>query len=342
MAWFLGFWGTSQRTQYLALLDDAAGIVNNNAVKIAGVEVGRVEAVGVQGQQARLLLRIDKQLPLYKNSQVSVRAKSLLGEKYIQLNPGSQEAGALEPGGRIRQGHATFEVDQLLNSLRTVMGDEEPLTQRLASILRRADHLMAKLEEPEVEEAMRADLERVRRLVDESAAVAQSLHLVLDGQEEHLQKKMRVAANWMGDPRWGRIVGRLDRLTASLDEELPTLLASTRASVVASQSLLQRADAHLDDRSMKALADSLQNLSEISRRTALLSKDLTRLQRKLKQGPLKAEELGQTLHALHKISKRAAKVDQPMIRRFLQKEGLKIYLGGSRDARRELKAIGAR
>lgn len=342
MAFGLGFWGGAGQAQYLALLDDAAGIVPNNAVKVAGVSVGRVESVGVQGQKARLVLRIDEELPLYTDSAVSVRAKSLLGEKYIQLDPGPGGVDRIKPGATIRQGGETFEVDQLLNSLRSMMGDEEPLTEKLGSLLARSDRLMARLEEPEVEAAMKADLERVRRLLDETAGLAQSMRMVLDGQEQYLQKKLRAAASWMGDPRWPRIIARLDQTSRALEGELPSLLLATRETAQASSRLLTRADQALDERTMRAMASSLRDLSEISKQGKALSKDVARLQRALKRGPLKAKDLGSLLASLNKISARAAKLDQAELRRFLQKEGVKIYLGGGRDARRAIQAAGVR
>lgn len=342
MAYVLGVWGTASRVAYQALLDDAAGIVANNAVKIAGVQVGRVESVGVQGKQAKLALKIDADLKLYKNSTVSVRAKSLLGEKYIQLDPGSQDQPLLAAGAQISQGGATFEVDQLLNSLRSVVGEEEPMGQRLASILARSDRLMARLEEPEVEAAMKADLERVRALLDETAGLAKSLGMVLDGQEAYLQRKLKTAAGWIGDPRWTQIVARMDKVSASLEQELPSLLSSTRATAQASASLLARADAQLDDDTMRALASSIQDLAAISKQGRILAKDVARLQRKLKQGPLRADEVGQMLHAFSQISKRAAKLDEKALRRFLQREGVKIYLGRGSDARRVLENQGVR
>lgn len=342
MAYVLGFWGATSQTRYQALLDDAAGVVANNAVKVAGVQVGRVESVGVKGQRAQLVLRIKEDLPIFEDSTVSVRAKSLLGEKYIQLDPGHEHRTRLKPGAVIIQGSATFEVDQLLNSLRSVVGDEEPLSQRLSSLLARSDRLMARLEEPEVEAAMKEDLERVRRLLDETSGLAKSMRLVLDGQEAYLQRKLKAAASWMGDPRWPRIVERMDKMSAALDQELPGLLASSRSTADASARLLARADAQLDEPTMRALGSSIRDLSEISKRGRALSVDLARMQKKLKRGPLKAEEIGTLLHALNQISQRAATLDQPALRRFLQKEGVKIYLGRGSEARAQMKAQGVR
>lgn len=342
MAYSLGFWGSSSRVVYYALLDDAAGIVANNAVKVAGVSVGRVSSVGVEGQMARLELRIDESLALHQDSKVSVRAKSLLGEKYIQLDPGVTSSAILTPGSKIAQGGGTFEVDQLLNSLRSVMGDEEPLSQRLSSLLARSDRLMARLEDPEVEAAMQADLERVRRLLDETGALAKSMRLVLDGQEAHLKRKLRAAATWMGDPRWPKIVTRLDNVSRALEQELPTLLESTRETAQASSRLMSRADQSLDPPTMRALASSIRDFSDISSRGKSLAKDIAVLQRKLKKGPLRGEEIGALLHALNQISQRAAQLDPITVRRFLQREGVKVYFGTGSDARKKLRSVGAR
>src|SRR5687768_2345863 len=86
---------------YELRLHHAAGLVENNAVKIAGVSVGRIEKVGVDHDIAVLTLRVDREIVLHEDTRAIVRAKSLLGEKYLQLDPGERDAPVLEDGGEI-------------------------------------------------------------------------------------------------------------------------------------------------------------------------------------------------------------------------------------------------
>ena len=70
------------------MLDSALGLYPDNPVTIAGVPIGVVEQVTVEGKQARVKIAIRPDMPLYSNAKAAVRARSLLGEKYIDLDPG--------------------------------------------------------------------------------------------------------------------------------------------------------------------------------------------------------------------------------------------------------------
>ncbi|MCA9697972.1 MAG: MCE family protein, partial [Myxococcales bacterium] len=95
----VGALGGKQGTRYIVVLDQAAGLVKDNAVKIAGVKVGKIEAVDVTPENtARLTLLMEEGVEVHTDAVALVRAKSLLGEKYLQLDPGSAESPLLADG----------------------------------------------------------------------------------------------------------------------------------------------------------------------------------------------------------------------------------------------------
>ncbi|HET9073147.1 MAG TPA: MlaD family protein, partial [Solirubrobacteraceae bacterium] len=76
-------------------------------VREAGVLVGRVAAVRRAGTVTALELAIDPQyLPIYRNATVLIRAKSIADEKYVQLDPGTPQAGRLADGSVLGVTHA--------------------------------------------------------------------------------------------------------------------------------------------------------------------------------------------------------------------------------------------
>lgn len=81
-----------------AIFKSVAGLDDKATVRIAGVKVGRVDGVGLQGDQARITLSLDKPIPLTQGTIARIANLGLLGEKYVELVPGPPNAPPLPPG----------------------------------------------------------------------------------------------------------------------------------------------------------------------------------------------------------------------------------------------------
>jgi len=84
------------------------------SVEIAGVEVGRVESIGLADYQARVVLRINSGVQLQEDSIASIKTKGLIGEKFIRLSPGASEK-LIPPNGRIREVEAPVDLEELIS-----------------------------------------------------------------------------------------------------------------------------------------------------------------------------------------------------------------------------------
>jgi virulence factor Mce-like protein len=98
---------------------DATTLAVQADVRIAGVNVGKVRAKELEkGKRAtRAWLSIDKQYaPLPKDTKAILRQKSLIGETYVELTPGSRTAPKLPEGATLAQGQVegTTELDEIL------------------------------------------------------------------------------------------------------------------------------------------------------------------------------------------------------------------------------------
>ena len=78
------------------------GLKSGSTVEIAGVEIGRVESIGLDNYQARVVLRVDSAIKLQEDSIASIKTKGLIGEKYIRISPGGSDK-LIPPGGKIRE-----------------------------------------------------------------------------------------------------------------------------------------------------------------------------------------------------------------------------------------------
>ncbi len=76
-----------------ALLRDATGLAKHSQVRIAGIPVGNIEDIRLQGDKARVDIRMNPDVPLYDDATVSKVASSLLGE-YMPPSPPARRASA--------------------------------------------------------------------------------------------------------------------------------------------------------------------------------------------------------------------------------------------------------
>ncbi|SMC10086.1 MlaD family protein [Nitratiruptor tergarcus] len=72
-----------------ALLDDASGLEKNAKVKIKGVDVGFVKDLGLEGAKVKALLFIFEGVKIPQDSIIVLQQQSLLGTKYLAIEPGS-------------------------------------------------------------------------------------------------------------------------------------------------------------------------------------------------------------------------------------------------------------
>src|SRR4051794_4708989 len=77
-------------------MKDVSPLLPGNDVRLNGVRVGKIDTIKIVDGGARLALDLDPAaLPLYHDATVSSRPVSLLGERYLDLSPGTPAAGQL-------------------------------------------------------------------------------------------------------------------------------------------------------------------------------------------------------------------------------------------------------
>ena len=90
-------------------------------VRISGVSVGKVQSVDLDARTglSRAVIQIDSQYaPRPANTRAILRAKSLLGETYVELSPGTASGPKIPDGGTLphAQVSPTVQLDQILST----------------------------------------------------------------------------------------------------------------------------------------------------------------------------------------------------------------------------------
>lgn len=123
------------RTVVRAEFVEVGGLRSGDDVRINDVRVGQVGEITLVDGKPVVELRFDGHRSIYRNATAvtaSVGARSALGQKYVAFNPGSPQAGAVDPGEVIPASETTGA--QELSDLLAVL--DEPTRKALGSTLR--------------------------------------------------------------------------------------------------------------------------------------------------------------------------------------------------------------
>ena len=106
-------------TGYTVVADfpSVAGLKVGDPVEVAGVRIGRVDSLGLsEDDRARLTLRLNEGMKLQEDAIASVRARGLIGDKFVLITPGASEK-IIPPGGKIRETESPPDIPDLIGKI---------------------------------------------------------------------------------------------------------------------------------------------------------------------------------------------------------------------------------
>jgi phospholipid/cholesterol/gamma-HCH transport system substrate-binding protein len=118
-----------------ALFDSVSGLLKGSPIQIAGIEVGRVKDISLTGNQAKVTMTIRKGIPIFSDARASLKTQGVLGDKYVEIYPGSEKTSRLASGGVIRDTLTPVELDHLLAKAQPVVDDIRSVTKTLSEVL---------------------------------------------------------------------------------------------------------------------------------------------------------------------------------------------------------------
>lgn len=113
----LGSFSFGHKTYVISAdFDNIGGLKPRSAVKSAGVVVGRVQSVVFDPEtfQARVTMEMDAKYPFPTDSSAKILTSGLLGEQYVGIEPGADEAN-LENGSTIRHTQSAVVLESLIS-----------------------------------------------------------------------------------------------------------------------------------------------------------------------------------------------------------------------------------
>jgi len=133
---------------YHAMFTNVGGLRPGDDVRAAGVRVGRVEAVDLQGAQARITFTVTNEQPVTAATHLTLRFQSLLGQRYVAMMRehgavgGAAASGVLSDGATIPVARTDpgFDLTALLNGFEPLFATLKPaevnqLAESIAAVL---------------------------------------------------------------------------------------------------------------------------------------------------------------------------------------------------------------
>ncbi|WP_137994609.1 MCE family protein [Streptomyces vilmorinianum] len=158
---------------YSAAFSEAGGLKPGDEVRIAGVKVGKVDDVDLDGDHVKVTFRIKGEPRLGTRTGALIRIKTILGAKYLALEP--KGPGQMKPGSEIPLSRTVpaYDVVQAFSDLTTTT--EQVDTQRLATAL---DTVSTTFKDSPAE--VRASIEGLSKISRTVASRDQALRELLD------------------------------------------------------------------------------------------------------------------------------------------------------------------
>ncbi|MCX4091763.1 MlaD family protein [Nocardia sp. alder85J] len=115
--------------RYSAMFTDVSGLRTGDDVRMAGVRVGRVDGIDLDGTFARVTFEVQHGQPMYTDTVASVTYQNLIGQRYIGLSlRGDGTHTPLRPGAQLppERTEASFDLSTLLNGFEPLFSVLQP------------------------------------------------------------------------------------------------------------------------------------------------------------------------------------------------------------------------
>ncbi|MCZ6570490.1 MAG: outer membrane lipid asymmetry maintenance protein MlaD [Deltaproteobacteria bacterium] len=112
--------------QLIVTFDQVGGLKPRSRVVVGGVKVGQISGISLdENLRARVVIDIDERLELPTDTSAAILTSGVLGNQYIELEPGGEEA-ILKPGDEIEFTQSALILEQMISRLVQNLGVDSP------------------------------------------------------------------------------------------------------------------------------------------------------------------------------------------------------------------------
>lgn len=100
-----------------AYFEDASGLITKSRVTIAGIGVGRIDEIRLEGARARIDIVVDDPVQIFEDASIRRVSASLLGEYLLAITPGTEGERRLVDGDEIASVEATPSTGDIMEDV---------------------------------------------------------------------------------------------------------------------------------------------------------------------------------------------------------------------------------
>ena len=188
---------------YQVVFHDATGLSTRSRVYLAGVPVGKIRAIDLEGNEARITMAILKDVQVHENAHISRQSSSILGTSILSLDPGTELSPILPPGMPI-QTEKTMDMNAIVGTVSEIGTQvtgilKEFQTNQMALLavsLETFNSIAGKIDANTAE-----DMERISRILESAALISERTERLLALKEEDLNASVSDLRAAMGNIR---------------------------------------------------------------------------------------------------------------------------------------------
>jgi len=99
----------------IAEFDNVTGLKVGAGIEIAGVNVGKVSSITLgEDDLAKVTMLVNREVKITNDAIASIRTQGLIGDKYIKITPGADEA-MLQDGEVIFDTESSIDIEELVS-----------------------------------------------------------------------------------------------------------------------------------------------------------------------------------------------------------------------------------
>jgi len=304
---------------YFLLFRNVAGLEKDAPVRVAGVEVGKVEKIDVKGSLAEVKIVFFKPIKVYKNAKARIETMGLMGEKYIEFYPGSPPAPLLTPGTVIENTQSVASMDELLLALYETV---ENFNKALIT--------------PDGKNRLAVIMDKITELTTTVESTVNSLNQVIEENRSTLRKTLQnvLSLSMILNEEITGVLDNVNSLTTQLSElitenrqDLRIAIVNLRKTTEELPKLAQKVESISEQLKEVLNDDSIKNIKTLTQNLKETSQELKTIVAKINEGK---GTIGRLVNddSLYENVSDTAKTLGKLASRF---ESTKTYIGFSGD-----------
>lgn len=179
---------------YVAEFAGAAGVAPGDEVHVAGVPAGKITSVTLAGDRVRIGFRLDENQRLHENATASVKVATVLGKRYVGVDPGTGNALAPDSTIPLKNTSVPYSLGKLAKDA------DKTISELDLSALRSAmDTLRGTTQDPKLVSKTLSGITGLARMVNERGAQLDQLLAATKSVTSDVLSQRRTLVKLLGD-----------------------------------------------------------------------------------------------------------------------------------------------